>query len=292
LRSGPATAIRIDDRVVLVDAGNGTQGRLQQAGIQLEQLDALLITHHHLDHDQELIPLVITSLVRGLTPEIVGAPGTVRMIGFMKEFYREDIAYRAGRSPGADVNPDSLRVRDVDGGETLSIAGATVRTAQVQHTIHTVAYRFDVGSESIVVSGDLTYSASLVDLARGADVLVVDSGNLPGPDGLTGRAGGRGGGRGAAPPGGRGAPGGRGMRGGRAAGSFQPQAARAHPSLAEIASMATQAGVPCIVLTHINRTEVDEAATLELFRPLYSGKVIVASDMLETTSGCATSGAA
>ena len=46
----------------------------------------------------------------------------------------------------------------------------------MNHTIATAAYRFDAGGRSIVVSGDLTYSALLSKLAKGADYLIIDSG--------------------------------------------------------------------------------------------------------------------
>jgi ribonuclease BN (tRNA processing enzyme) len=284
-RAGPSNLIRIGERYIVVDAGNGVQARLMEAGITADRIDALLITHHHLDHDQELMPLLITMLVRGVSPQVIGAPGTVDMVNFMRRFYQEDIAYRMQRAPGADVDLSALSVRDVSGGEKFRIGAAEVATAEVQHTIHTVAYRFDVDGKSIVISGDLTYSPSLVELARGADVLVMDSGTLPaaagepaaGRGGRGGRAG-RGGRGGMAGGGGvAGPPAGRGARGAQPPGQGQ----RAHPSLAEVASMASQAGVKCLVLTHIAQPSVDIPATIDAFRTLFAGKVIVARDGLE-----------
>jgi ribonuclease BN (tRNA processing enzyme) len=274
LRAGPANAIRVGDRFILVDAGNGLQERLQQARITADLVSAVLITHHHLDHDQELIPYIITSLVRGYAPEVIGSPGTVSMMNFMREFYAEDIAYRMSRSPAADVDPASLRVRDVSGGERFTVADVSVRTAAVNHTIHTVAYRFDRNGESIVISGDLTLSPSLVELARGTDILVMDAGMLPssagrGREGRAGRAG-------------RAGPAG---RVGRAGAAVQQQ--RAHPSLDEIAAMASQAGVSCLVLTHIGQPLVDASATLAALRSGgYRGSVVIAEDLMEVAPAC------
>jgi ribonuclease BN (tRNA processing enzyme) len=58
--------------------------------------------------------------------------------------------------------------------------------------------------------------------------------------------------------------------------------------MAEVASMASQAGVRCLVLTHIGQPEVDVAATREAFKALYSGTVIVGADRLEITPACET----
>ena len=279
-RAGASNAIRMGDRYIIVDVGNGAQARLQQAGIAPNSIDAIMITHHHLDHDQELMPLIITTMVRGSSPEIIGSPGTVSMVNFMKDFYAEDIAYRMDRAPGVDVDPNSLKVRDLKGGEQFNVGAASVRTAQVNHSIYTVAYRFDFEGKSIVISGDLTYSPSLIDLARNADVLVIDAGGLPGTDGVAARAG-RAGRPGGAPPGGAARAGRAAARGGAAAQD------RAHPTTAEVAQMATQAGVRCLVLSHIGITNVDVAATLSAFQPLYKGKVVVASDLGEVSSDCA-----
>jgi ribonuclease BN (tRNA processing enzyme) len=184
------------------------------------------------------------------------------MIAFMKKFYGDDISYRMERSPSAKVDPDSVRVREVSGGEKFSVGAATVTTTRVNHTIHTVAYRVESGGKAIVISGDLTWSPSLSELARGADVLVMDSGVLPDGSGNGGRVG----------------------RVGASSGGN-----RAHPSLAEVARMASDAGVKCLVLTHINQTSVDVPATLELFRPLYSGTVVVGADLTEVDAACAVS---
>ena len=285
-RAGPANAIRIGDRYIIVDAGNGVQARLQETGIPLESIDAILITHHHLDHNQELIPLVITTMVRGQLPEIIGSPGTVKMMDVMRDLYAGDIQYRMARAPAPDVDPTGLRVRDLNGGERFTVGQTVIRSAQVNHSIHTVAYRFESGGSSIVISGDLSFSPSLIDLAKGADVLVIDSGNLPALAGANPR-GGRAGQRGPPNP----PAAGRGGRMGQPPGGRAGDAGvdRAHPTLAEVASMAQQAGVKCLVLSHIAQQAVDEGATLAQFKALYSGVVVVAKDRMEISAACGIS---
>ncbi len=79
---------------------------------------------------------------------------------------------------------DQLDVVDSKGGEEFNLGDVSVKTAQVNHTIHTLAYRFEHENfGSIVISGDLSYSPSLVELARNADILVIDSGGMPSLDG-------------------------------------------------------------------------------------------------------------
>jgi ribonuclease Z len=49
-RFGPSTLIEAGARKLLVDAGRGATIRLQQLGIPIGRLDALLLTHFHSDH--------------------------------------------------------------------------------------------------------------------------------------------------------------------------------------------------------------------------------------------------
>lgn len=259
-RSGPSAAIRYGNRFVLVDMGNGTLARLWEAGISLTQFDAFLFTHHHRDHDEEFLPLLNTALVRGVRLDIVGPPGTAQLSDFALTFYAEDLAYRLermGRGPGDFPRPN---VRDIHGGETFWLGKLEVKTARVPHSLHTVAYRFEVEGRSIVVSGDLTYSDELIELARDTDVLILDGGGAAVHQG--------------APRPGSGPPSGRGQK--------RP----AHSNLREVRRMAQGSRARKLVLTHIGPGEIDERATIEAIREVdegkvYAGEVIVGRDLLE-----------
>jgi len=121
-----------------------------------------------------------------------------------------------------------------------------------------------VEGKSIVISGDTAYSENLVDLAKGADILVMDSGaqivkrnpqlNKP----ITNST------RRPAKENGKG---------------FN----RAHASLQEIATMAQKAQVKCLALTHFSQVEVDEEASARAIREIYQGTIIYCEDLMEIT---------
>jgi ribonuclease BN (tRNA processing enzyme) len=254
-RSGPSTAIQHNGRYILVDMGNGTQGRLADAGIAPAQIDAFFLTHHHIDHDQEFVPMLDAALVSGRRVEIVGPPGTQRLADFTTDFYAEDIAYRIRRF---GLNPQNLQkqtVHEVLGGETFKLGDAQISAAKVPHPIYTVAYRFDVAGQSIVVSGDLLYSTNLITLAHDADVLVMDA-----TASIV---------RGGA------------LRGARGAGTGNGPRDIAHASLQEVSKMASESGVKKLVLTHILPGPMNEQATIQAINEIYNGKVIIAHDLLE-----------
>lgn len=253
-RSGPSALIQYRKQYFLVDMGNGTQARLYELGVSLRDIAAILLTHHHLDHNEEFIPILIYRLLRGGKVNIIGPPGTEKFVSFALQFYAEDMAYRMKRRGRMLTDTFEPNIREVKGGEGFRLGDMKVTTAKVNHTIYTVAYRFEANGQSIIISGDTAYSDSLIELARGADILVLDSGESiirHGTDRRPGR---------------------------RAA-----QQNQAHPTLQDVCTMAEKSGAKKIVLTHIPPGEVDEASTIKTINKCYHGQVIVARDLQEIT---------
>ncbi|WP_219414430.1 MBL fold metallo-hydrolase [Pseudonocardia nigra] len=58
-RSGIATAVVIDDRIYLVDAGHGVGRQLNLAGLPISSLRGIFITHLHSDHTVDLASLAV-----------------------------------------------------------------------------------------------------------------------------------------------------------------------------------------------------------------------------------------
>ncbi len=256
-RAGPSNLIRLGERFVLVDMGRDSQRRIEQAGIRLREIDALLFTHHHLDHNEEFVPILLKARLQGGARQIIGPPGTKAFTETVLEFYREDSDYRARRTGRSGDEIRRVEIRELQGGESFSLLGAKVTTARVNHTIHTVAYRFDYGDHAIVISGDLSYSGSLIALARNADVLVIDSGQI----GAAQRAG-------------------RNRDIDRAGPQRRNRGPQAHASLTEVAQMAHQAQVKKLVLSHLPPREIDERIIKDHVAQIFTGEVIVARDLL------------
>ena len=250
-RAGPSALIQYRGQYFLVDMGNGTQARLYELGVSTRDISAIMLTHHHLDHTEEFIPVLVYRLLRGGSVDLIGPPGTAKYASFAQEFYAEDMSYRMSRRGRTLEDAGKAAVREVKGGETFNLGGLKVTTARMNHTIDTVGYRFDTGDQSIVISGDLTYSDSLISLARNADVLVIDSGASIVRQGGMRRAGG------------------------------EERHHEAHASLSEICVMAQKSGAKKIVLTHMAPGEVDEAATQKAIGEAFKGEVVVGSDLLE-----------
>ena len=263
-RAGPSVLVSNGETRILVDMGNGTQANLNKLGVDIRALSALLFTHHHLDHNEEFVPILIRSLMGRHNFTIIGPTNTVKLTEANLELYTEDIAYRLGKTGRTLADrKEAFIVRDIKGGESFDIKNIRVSTLRVPHTIHTIAYRFDYDGESIVITSDLTYSEALPRLAKDADFMIIDSGGMIVKSGRRSRIGMKG-----ARPG-------RGQRGRKRA-----SRKRAHLNLHESSLLAKQANVKNLVYTHFTPGEVDQEASLKEIRKDYSGNVIFGEDFM------------
>ena len=178
-RSNASVLISVGKTQILVDMGNGTQANLHKLGIDTRELTNLIFTHHHLDHNEEFVPIFIHSLLGRQKFKIIGPPNTVKLVEANLDPYAEDISYRLEKTKRT-IRDRLLAfdVKDIQGGESFNVEDIRVSTIKVPHTIHAIAYRFDYNGQSIVVTGDLTYSKELPELSRDADFMIIDSGGM------------------------------------------------------------------------------------------------------------------
>lgn len=268
-RAGASVLIRYKNQNVLVDTGNGAQANLNKINFNFRQLDGIFITHHHLDHNEEFAPVFIQTLLGGNKFQVAGPTPTKEYVSSISSIYKKDIEYRLGRRGGRDYSTvkNNFTVKELNGGETFNIGDIKISTIKVNHTIETVAYRFEAGGKSIVVSGDLTYSESLSELAQNADVLIIDSGAVIRKDVENNRPNGQGNGN---------------NRGQNRNGQGRQQngGERAHSSLDEVGKMAKDANVKKLIMTHLPNVKVDEEATKTAVAKTFKGEILFAKDLM------------
>ena len=79
--------VNVDDRMFLIDCGEGTQIQIYKLGIRLTNLDAIFISHMHGDHFFGLLPLLSSmGLMLGRTADL-----DVFIPKEMKEFLEDDL---------------------------------------------------------------------------------------------------------------------------------------------------------------------------------------------------------
>lgn len=174
--SGPAVAIVNGDGVYIVDAGPGVVRRAAQAGIRMDQLTRVFITHLHSDHTLGLPDLIFTPAVTGRRDaiEIYGPPGLRSMTKNIMKAWGDDMQIRLHGLEPAVAQAYAVHAHEIKPGEIYRDANVQVRAFEVSHGSwkHAYGYRFEAGGKVIVVSGDTTFSENLIAAATGCDILV------------------------------------------------------------------------------------------------------------------------
>ncbi|MGH7717337.1 MAG: MBL fold metallo-hydrolase [Gemmatimonadaceae bacterium] len=154
---------------LLLDCGSGVVHRLASLGADWMGITHVALTHFHADHTIDL-PTLIFAWRYGALPyrsasiEIIGPPGTDRLVSAFGELYGDGI-----RAPGYP-----LHVREVAPGETLDLDGVRLEPRKVPHTDESVAYSVTAGGERLVYTGDTGFDPSLAEWARGCTLLLAE----------------------------------------------------------------------------------------------------------------------
>jgi ribonuclease BN (tRNA processing enzyme) len=262
LRGNPAQVIVVKGVPYVVDCGNGVADKLVLAGIALAGLRHVFITHHHSDHNVDYGNLVLLSWASGLRTVVDawGPPPLARMTRLFWELNQFDVETRIADEGRPDPRP-LLRAHEFDRpGVVMADENVRVTAARVQHPPigQSYAFRFDTKERSIVISGDTAPCDALVDLARGADVLVHEALYVPGLERLLQR---------------------------------NPNAARlrdhilaSHTATEDVGRVAAAAQVGTVVLSHLVPGD-DASITDEMWaagvRRHYGGEVVVGRDLME-----------
>jgi len=182
-RAQACVAVEAGDRLFVVDAGAGSAANLTAA--PLERLEAVLLTHFHSDHVSALGDINLNSWVAGRPAplEVIGPAGVEQIVAATNDLYALDGGYRVAHH-GPDLLPPALHVitaRTIEPGVILDDDGLVITAFAVDHTPVTpaVGYRFDYRGRSVVISGDSVATQTLIEAARGADLLLHDALSLP-----------------------------------------------------------------------------------------------------------------
>lgn len=159
--------VRTAETKIWLDAGTGTFANLQRH-IDYFEVDKVIISHLHLDHVLDLYPyyyaLRYSSRSRGPRGIEVMAPNGA-----------EDHLRRILNDNGDCDFGGYFTFRSVASGESFSMDGLQISFNKTVHPVETLATKFVHEGRTLVVTSDTAPSASLVEFARGAHVLIAEA---------------------------------------------------------------------------------------------------------------------
>jgi ribonuclease BN (tRNA processing enzyme) len=139
--------------------------------------------------------------------------------------------------------------------------------AKARMPYRSFAYRFTMADRSIVISGDTAYSKGLVELAKGADILVCEAMDVALHEQLVKAA--------------------QSARGGLSGESVARHVVETHSTTEDVGKMAAEAGVRMVVLNHLlpggnaqRGGPIPDSRYIDAVRKFFPGEVVVGADQM------------
>ncbi|HYX27605.1 MAG TPA: MBL fold metallo-hydrolase [Pyrinomonadaceae bacterium] len=261
-RSNSSTLLLINDVPYVVDCGYGVSRQLINAGVMLDRLRHIFITHLHSDHDLEYGTLFYNAWQSKRSPRVdaYGPVGLQRMTREFLNYMKFDIDTRVV-DEGLPDPRKLIRVREFDrNGVIMQNEDVKVSALRVRHPpiTQSYAYRFDTRNRSIAISGDTAYAPELAVFAKGVDVLIHEAMYLPAIEKLIQQNG--------------------------DSTRLREHLLAAHTSTEDVGRIAAQAGIETLVLTHLvpgDDPSITDEQWSEEVRKHFNGKIIVGRDLIE-----------
>jgi len=182
-RSGPATAIAVDDTAYLIDFGPGIVRRAEAAAltrgiaaVEPGNLKVAFVTHLHSDHTAGYSDLIFTGWTSGRTVplQVYGPSGLAAMTDHILQAYRIDIETRTNADANQRRFPDGWRVNahEIKAGVIYKDDKVTVTAFATKHAMESYGYRFDTPDRRIVISGDTNPVEETIKACDGCDILI------------------------------------------------------------------------------------------------------------------------
>lgn len=159
---------------LVLDLGNGTFGALQRH-LDPWELTGVAFSHLHPDHCADFSALVVHRRYHPFPPfDATRRP--LPVLAPMEAPRRFAAQYAPSAQELAETDlTDVFTFHALADGRRIPVGATTVRAARVDHLCEAYALRVEDGGRALVYSGDTGPCEGLVELARGADVLLCEA---------------------------------------------------------------------------------------------------------------------
>jgi ribonuclease BN (tRNA processing enzyme) len=171
---GPGTAascylVEAGGYRLVLDLGSGALAALQRL-VRVDELDAIFLSHLHPDHCVDMASLAVILRYGSAGDNRFAARAPIPVIGPPASAEHLLDVYYPGSPPSTFTGLFEFQTPDAH-----QLGPFTVRTVPVLHPVPAFAVRVEANGRSLVYSGDTAACPALVELARGADVLLCEA---------------------------------------------------------------------------------------------------------------------
>jgi ribonuclease BN (tRNA processing enzyme) len=161
---------RAGAQTLVFDLGSGAVRGMLRSGLDPFAVDRIFFTHLHPDHTVDVVPLLFAmnygaSEERTRPLHVTGPEPFLQFWGSLMEVWGDwmtgDYATLVSELPHECQSP-------------IDLVGCRLSWAPAEHRRESIAYRLNAEGGAFVYTGDTEYSESVVDLARGADTLLIE----------------------------------------------------------------------------------------------------------------------
>ncbi|WDP90246.1 MAG: ribonuclease Z [Desulfobacter sp.] len=155
---------------ILADVGPGIMGQVLRAGLDPDEIDAICLSHFHLDHCADLAPLLFATKYPEFTRKkkltLIGGPGLGEWFAGVNNAFGHTL----------DMPGDIFDMIELSGSGGIDLPGIRLRHMPMAHKPESMGFRFtDATGFSMVYSGDTDETKTLPVLAEKADILICES---------------------------------------------------------------------------------------------------------------------
>ena len=260
-RSNPANLVVVNDTPFVIDCGMGVSRQLVAAGVPLETVKYIFISHHHSDHNLEYGNLVYNAWATGLSTPIhsFGPKGIEAMTKTFFELNRFDIETRIEDEGRPDLRKLLIANDITEDGVVLQTADVNVTAFRTPHPPITdnFAYKFETPDGVVVFSSDTNYNPQLAEFAKRADVLVHEALYLPWVDRLVTRV--------------------------KNGATLKKHLLESHTAAEDVGRIADAANVKVLVMSHLvpDDPDVTDDDWRSEAAKNFKGRIVVARDLME-----------
>ena len=260
-RSNPANLVVVNDTPFVIDCGMGVSRQLVAAGVPLETVKYIFISHHHSDHNLEYGNLAYNAWVTGLSTPIhsFGPKGIEAMTKTFFELNRFDIETRIEDEGRPDLRKLLIAKDITEDGVVLQTADVKITAFRTPHPPITdnFAYKFETPDGVVVFSSDTNYNPQLAEFAKRADVLVHEALYLPWVDRLVTRV--------------------------KNGATLKKHLLESHTAAEDVGRIADAANVKVLVMSHLvpDDPDVTDDDWRSEAAKNFKGRIVVARDLME-----------